>query len=64
MFGQHSVITFSSDTNLSGEKGMEMPKKVENNDMQIIIGTKILAKGLHFPNLQLIIVVDASAILA
>jgi primosomal protein N' (replication factor Y) len=34
-------------------------EKVENNEIDILIGTQIITKGYHFPELTLVIVVDA-----
>lgn len=49
----------SSDTIMSREALERLVKKMENGEIDIIIGTQILAKGHHFPNLTLVGVVDA-----
>jgi len=49
----------SSDTIMSRESLERLVKKMENGEIDIIIGTQILAKGHHFPNLTLVGVVDA-----
>jgi primosomal protein N' (replication factor Y) len=49
----------SSDTMMSRQALERMVAGVENGDIDIIIGTQILAKGHHFPNLTLVGVVDA-----
>lgn len=49
----------SSDTIMSREALERLVTKMENNEIDIIIGTQILAKGHHFPNLTLVGVVDA-----
>lgn len=49
----------SSDTITSRESLERLVKKMENGDIDIVIGTQILAKGHHFPNLTLVGVVDA-----
>ena len=49
----------SSDTISSRESLERMVHKMENGEIDIIIGTQILAKGHHFPNLTLVGVVDA-----
>jgi len=32
--------------------------KIINNEIQILIGTQLISKGFHFPNLNCIVVVD------
>lgn len=49
----------SSDTIMSREALQRLVQKMESGDIDIIIGTQILAKGHHFPNLTLVGVVDA-----
>lgn len=49
----------SSDTIMSREALERIVHKMENGEIDIIIGTQILAKGHHFPNLTLVGVVDA-----
>ena len=49
----------SSDTIMSREALERLVHKMENGEIDIIIGTQILAKGHHFPNLTLVGVVDA-----
>lgn len=49
----------SSDTIMSRQALQRLVEKMESGDIDIIIGTQILAKGHHFPNLTLVGVVDA-----
>lgn len=49
----------SSDTIQSRESLERLVKKMESGEIDIVIGTQILAKGHHFPNLTLVGVVDA-----
>lgn len=49
----------SSDTMLSRAALERLVHKMEDGEIDIIIGTQILAKGHHFPNLTLVGVVDA-----
>ena len=49
----------SSDTMMSRRALERLVTKMENGELDIIIGTQILAKGHHFPNLTLVGVVDA-----
>ena len=49
----------SSDTIMSRQALERLVGKMESGDIDIVIGTQILAKGHHFPNLTLVGVVDA-----
>ena len=49
----------SSDTMLSRQALERLVTKMETGEIDIVIGTQILAKGHHFPNLTLVGVVDA-----
>lgn len=48
----------SSDTISSLSKIEELIQQVKNNQIDVIIGTQILAKGHHFPNITLVGIVD------
>ena len=41
------------------ERGETILRKFEKEEINVIIGTQILAKGHHFPKLTLVVVVDA-----
>ena len=56
-FPLKSIEIFSSDT-MNKKDSSEKLKKIINNEIQIIIGTQLISKGFHFPNLNCIIVVD------
>ena len=58
-FPKARTALVSSDTIMSREALERIVHKMENRDIDIIIGTQILAKGHHFPNLTLVGVVDA-----
>lgn len=49
----------SSDTISSRQALERLVHKMETGEIEIVIGTQILAKGHHFPNLTLVGVVDA-----
>lgn len=49
----------SSDTIMSRAALQRLVRKMESGEIDIVIGTQILAKGHHFPNLTLVGVVDA-----
>lgn len=53
------VALVSSDTISSRQSLERLVAKMENGEIDVVIGTQILAKGHHFPNLTLVGVVDA-----
>ncbi|MEO1045159.1 MAG: primosomal protein N' [Pseudomonadota bacterium] len=52
-------IVVTSDTIWSPAKAEAFVQQVANNAVDIIIGTQLVTKGYHFPNLTLVGVVDA-----
>lgn len=58
-FPSAHIALVSSDTIMSRESLERLVHKMESGEIDIIIGTQILAKGHHFPNLTLVGVVDA-----
>ncbi|MDR3289665.1 MAG: primosomal protein N' [Rickettsiales bacterium] len=54
-------LILSSDTIGSSKKLTEIIEKILNNEIDIMIGTQLIAKGHHFPNLTLVGVVDSDA---
>lgn len=52
------IIVASSDTMSSNQKISELLEKIHNNEVDIVIGTQILSKGHHFPNITLVGVID------
>ncbi len=59
LFPDARIMILASDTAESNEEMKALLAKVINNEVDIIIGTQIIAKGHHFPNLTLVGVVDA-----
>ena len=56
-FPSKKIEIFSSDTmNKKGSK--DKLDKIINNQIDILIGTQLISKGFHFPNLNCIVVVD------
>lgn len=53
------TIIATSDTLWSPEKAAEFVARVENKAVDIIIGTQLVTKGYHFPELTLVGVIDA-----
>ena len=56
-FPEARVLVVSRD---SEESPLEIINKISNNECDIVIGTQILAKGLHFPNMSLCVIVDGN----
>jgi len=51
------ISIFSSDT-MNKKNSSEILEKIINNEIQILIGTQLISKGFHFPNLNCIVIVD------
>ncbi len=56
--GARTVVA-TSDTLWSPEKAAEFVALVENKAVDVIIGTQLVTKGYHFPELTLVGVIDA-----
>lgn len=52
-----AIVT--SDTLWSPAKAAEFVQRMEHGDIDIVIGTQLVTKGYHFPNLTVVGVVDA-----
>ena len=57
IFPDKEITIFSSDT-MNKKSSSEILEKIKNNKIQILIGTQLISKGFHFPNLNCIVVVD------
>ena len=57
IFPSKKSVIFSSDT-MNKKKSSKILEKIINNEIQILIGTQLISKGFHFPNLNCIVVVD------
>ncbi len=57
IFPDKKITIFSSDT-MNKKSSSEILEKIKNNKIQILIGTQLISKGFHFPNLNCIVVVD------
>ena len=57
LFPNQKTIIFSSDTmnKLSGKNNLD---KIISGETNILVGTQLISKGFHFPNLNCIIVLD------
>ncbi len=56
-FPTKKIEIFSSDT-MNKKKSSEIIRKIFNNEIEILIGTQLISKGFHFPNLNCIIIAD------
>ncbi len=59
LFPEARTFIATSDTLWSPAKAAEFVAQVEANAVDIIIGTQLVTKGYHFPNLTLVGVIDA-----
>ncbi|MAN47411.1 MAG: primosomal protein N' [Hyphomonas sp.] len=55
------IEIFSSDTAQGGEATRGIVDRMEQGEIDVLIGTQIVAKGHNFPNLTLVGVVDADS---
>ncbi len=55
------VARLDSDTTHDRKKYMAILQKVRNHDVDILIGTQMVAKGLHFPKMTLVGVIWADS---
>ena len=51
-FPNKKIEIFSSDTMNKKDSSIKL-EKIINNEIQILIGTQLISKGFHFPNLKL-----------
>ncbi len=58
-FSHLKYCIISSDLIANVQELDQVLSKVKNNEVSIIIGTQMIAKGHHFPNLTLVGVIDA-----
>jgi primosomal protein N' (replication factor Y) len=58
-FPNARIEIFSSDTTPDGEAVRSLVQRMEEGEIDILIGTQIVAKGHNFPNLTFVGVIDA-----
>jgi primosomal protein N' (replication factor Y) len=58
---QARIEIFSSDTAMGGDATRGIIERMETGEIDVLIGTQIVAKGHNFPNLTLVGVVDADS---
>ncbi len=59
LFPEAARLILTSDTASGPAKTAELLRMIANREVDLVIGTQIIAKGHHFPNLTLVGVVDA-----
>ena len=59
IFPKNKVEIFSSDYMKKKQQADSLFNKINNNDVDILIGTQMISKGFNFPKLNCIVVVDA-----
>ena len=59
LWPQARTAIVTSDTLFSPARVADFVKSVEAGDVDIIVGTQLVTKGYHFPNLTLVGVIDA-----
>ena len=57
-FPKKNIEIFSSDS-FKKKESKSIIDKIENNKINILVGTQLISKGFHFPKLNCIIVIDA-----
>jgi len=57
LFPDKKVIIFSSDT-MNKASGKNILNKIISGEAHILVGTQLISKGFHFPDLNCIIVLD------
>jgi len=59
LFPEAKTAIVTSDTIWSPAKAAEFVNRMEAHDIDIVVGTQLVTKGYHFPNLTLVGVIDA-----
>src|SRR5437868_9807048 len=59
LFPDARTAVVTSDTIWSPQRAAEFVRAMETQEIDIVIGTQLVTKGYHFPNLTLVGVVDA-----
>ena len=59
LFPEARVAVVTSDTIWSPAKAAEFVGRMEASEIDVVVGTQLVTKGYHFPNLTLVGVVDA-----
>ncbi len=57
LFPNQTTVIFSSDT-MNKASGKNILDRIISGEINILIGTQLISKGFHFPNLNCIIILD------
>ena len=57
LFPNYKTQIFSSDT-MNKKSSREILEKIIKNKINILVGTQLISKGFHFPNLNCIVILD------
>lgn len=63
LFPAYDSVRVDSDSARGKTRLQELLDKVNSNKYQLLIGTQILSKGHHFPNVTLVVILDADGAL-
>lgn len=63
LFPDARISRFDLDTTRTGRKIEELLHDIEQNKVNILVGTQMITKGLDFENVELICIIDADAML-
>ena len=59
LFNNTPILRIDKDSTLRKSALTQITQKIHQHDQAILVGTQMLAKGHHFPNVTLVIVMDA-----
>ncbi len=59
IFPNNKINIFSSDYMKKKEQADSLFKKINNNKIDILVGTQMISKGFNFPKLNCVVVIDA-----
>lgn len=63
LFPGYKSLRIDSDTARGKNRLQDLLDKVNRNEFQLLVGTQILSKGHHFPNVTLVVILDADGAL-
>lgn len=59
LFPECRVEQFTKEQNISAENTFGIIERIEKGEVDIIIGTQVITKGFHFPNVTVVGIIDA-----
>lgn len=60
-FPHHAMLRIDKDEVQKKDSLRQCLEKIEHQEVQLIVGTQMLSKGHHFPNLSLVVILDGDA---